>query len=163
MLVELDCTGYEHIGRRAQPRAKRCPAAAGISRSGSGVCHGHARFSPRVDPSREANPTGLVGTILQVEVRNACGADGIAAQTTQYLRRHGFDVVEVGDHTSFSLETSQVIDRVGDLEAAKKVAAALGIDGVPGQLKGRRRRCALLLAGFRGGLLRGSHRQVIRK
>jgi hypothetical protein len=85
-------------------------------------------FSPRVDPSREANPTGLVGTILQVEVRNACGADGIAAQTTQYLRRHGFDVVEVGDHTSFSLETSQVIDRVGDLEAAKKVAAALGID-----------------------------------
>lgn len=85
-------------------------------------------FTPRVDPIREANPAGLVGEIIQIEVRNASGADGLAATTTTYLRRHGFDVVEVGDHTSFDLETSLVIDRVGDLEAARKVAAALGID-----------------------------------
>ena len=85
-------------------------------------------LSPRVDPVREGNPAGLVGGIIQVEVRNACGADGVAGTTMRFLRQHGFDVVEVGDHESFDVETSTVIDRVGDMEAAHKIAAALGID-----------------------------------
>ncbi|ARA94596.1 MAG: LytR family transcriptional regulator [Bacteroidetes bacterium] len=84
-------------------------------------------FTPRVDPGREDNPAHLVGEIIQVEVRNACGIDGLAAETTRYLRRRGFDVVEVGDHTSFDLEHSLVVDRVGDPAAAQKVANALGI------------------------------------
>jgi len=33
----------------------------------------------------------------------------------------------VGDYTSFDVPYSMVIDRVGDLEAARKVAAVLGI------------------------------------
>lgn len=83
--------------------------------------------APRVDPVREANPAQLVGEIIQVEVRNGCGISGLAARTTMYLRRRGFDVVEVGDYTSFDEEHSIVIDRVGDLASAKKVANALGI------------------------------------
>lgn len=86
------------------------------------------RFAaPRVDPHRESNPAHLVGEIIQVEVRNGCGISGLAARTTMFLRRRGFDVVEVGDHTSFDEEFSTVIDRVGDLESAAKVANALGI------------------------------------
>ena len=84
-------------------------------------------LAPRVDPRREANPAHLVGDIIQLEVRNGCGVDGVAARTTRYLRRHGFDVVEMGDYTSFDVPYSLVIDRVGDLEAARKVAAVLGI------------------------------------
>ncbi len=84
-------------------------------------------LAPRVDPVREANPAHLVGDIIQLEVRNGCGVDGVAARTTRYLRRRGFDVVEVGDYTSFDVPHSLVIDRVGDLEAARKVAAVLGI------------------------------------
>lgn len=83
--------------------------------------------APRVDPVREANPAQLIGEIIQIEVRNGCGISGLAAQTTMYLRRRGFDVVEVGDHTSFDEEYSMVIDRVGDLASAIKVAHALGI------------------------------------
>lgn len=87
-----------------------------------------ARFLfPRTDPMREANPAGLVGEYIQVEVRNGCGVSGLAGRMTKYLRRHGFDVVEVGDHTSFDEPYSYVVDRVGDLEAARKVALALGI------------------------------------
>ncbi|GIV58404.1 MAG: hypothetical protein KatS3mg042_1317 [Rhodothermaceae bacterium] len=82
---------------------------------------------PRVDPTREANPAGLVGDIIQVEVRNGCGVSGLAARATHYLRDHGFDVVEVGDHTRFDEPYSLVIDRVGDLEAARKVALVMGI------------------------------------
>ncbi len=87
-----------------------------------------ARFLfPRTDPIRDANPAGLVGAYIQVEVRNGCGVSGLAGRATKYLRRHGFDVVEVGDHTSFDEPYSYVVDRVGNLEAARKVALALGI------------------------------------
>lgn len=84
-------------------------------------------FFPGVDPVREANPAQLVGEIIQVEVRNGCGEPGIAGTTTKFLRRRGFDVVEVGDHASFDEAHSRVIDRVGDPVAARKVAAAMGI------------------------------------
>ncbi|MEX1054578.1 MAG: LytR C-terminal domain-containing protein [Rhodothermales bacterium] len=83
--------------------------------------------APRVDPLREDNPAQLVGDIIQVEVRNGCGISGLAHETTMFLRRHGFDVVDVGDYTSFDNEHSLVIDRVGDLESARKVATVLGI------------------------------------
>lgn len=84
-------------------------------------------FTPRVDPMRSANPAQLIGEIIQVEVRNGCGVTGLAARTTMYLRRHGFDVVEIGDHSSFDVATSKVVDRVGDMASAVKVANALGI------------------------------------
>lgn len=82
---------------------------------------------PRADPVREEKSAELVGDIIQVEVRNGCGVSGVAAVTTQHLREYGFDVVETGDFRSFDQERSVVVDRVGNLEAAKKVAAALGI------------------------------------
>ncbi len=81
----------------------------------------------RTDPVRAGNPGQLVGKIIQVEVRNGCGVDHLAAQTTEFLRDRGFDVVEVGDHTSFDQQQSVVIDRVGDLESARRIAAALDI------------------------------------
>ncbi len=82
---------------------------------------------PRTDPIREDNPTHLVGDIIQVEVRNGCGVTGIAAEATTFLRKNGFDVVEVGDHSSFDEAHTLIIDRVGDLEAAKKVARVMGV------------------------------------
>ena len=45
-----------------------------------------------------------------------------------YLRDKGFDVVDVGNHTNFDVEHTQVIDRVGDLESARRVAQALGVE-----------------------------------
>ncbi len=84
-------------------------------------------LTPRVDPVRENGSGHLVGDIIQVEVRNGCGVAGLAAETTMFLRQHGFDVVEVGDFHRFDEAHSRVVDRVGDLESAKKVASVLGI------------------------------------
>lgn len=84
-------------------------------------------FNPRIEPLRENASGALIGDIIQVEVRNGCGVSGLAAETTMYLREHGFDVVEVGDYHRFDEAHSRVVDRVGDLESARKVAAALGI------------------------------------
>lgn len=83
--------------------------------------------TPRTDPTRTQTSTQLVGDYIQVEVRNGAGVDQLAAQTTAFLRDRGFDVVEMGNYSSFSRERSVVIDRVGDLEAARKVARALGL------------------------------------
>ncbi len=82
---------------------------------------------PQPLPSRLENPAELVGEIIQVEVRNGCGVSGLAAEMTRYLRAGGFDVVDVGDYSSFDQETSLVIDRSGNPEAARQVALAVGI------------------------------------
>jgi hypothetical protein len=82
---------------------------------------------PRPDPERSPESTELVGTIIQVEVRNGAGIDRLAAEATTYLRDRGFDVVAVGNYKTFGQKRSVVIDRVGDPEAARKVAEALGL------------------------------------
>ncbi len=78
-------------------------------------------------PDRE---DGLVTEIIQVEVRNGCGIEGLAGAMTLFLREHGYDVVGVGDYESFEAPRSMVIDRVGNLEMARKVAQELGIEQV---------------------------------
>lgn len=84
-------------------------------------------FLPRTDAARESTTTGLVGEIIQVEVRNGCGEPGLAGEVTRYLRRHGFDVVASGNQPRFDQDSSVVLDRVGDLPSARKIAEALGI------------------------------------
>ncbi|MCS3677256.1 hypothetical protein GGP91_002675 [Salinibacter ruber] len=80
--------------------------------------------SPKRPPS---DTSQLVSRIVQVEVRNGAGVDRLAERTTQYLRDRGFDVVDVGNHSSFDQAHSVVIDRAGNPEAARNVAEALGI------------------------------------
>jgi hypothetical protein len=82
---------------------------------------------PNVDPIREENPGRFVGDVLQVQVLNGCGVSGLAASVTAYLRRQGFDVVEVGDR-GLDQEQTILYDRIGDREAATKIANALGLD-----------------------------------
>ena len=67
---------------------------------------------------------------ITVDVRNAGGIDGMARAATDYLRGAGFDVVGLGNARSFDQETSVVMDRVGDPDAAARVAEVLGIDSV---------------------------------
>lgn len=83
--------------------------------------------APENAPEPQADAATPVGDIIQVEVRNGIGVSGLAGEVTHYLRRQGFDVVEVGNLSSFEGPNSIVVDRVGNLEAAKRVAAALGI------------------------------------
>lgn len=84
-------------------------------------------FVPSPDPRRPSPSQELVGSIIQVEVRNGAGVNKLAARTTQYLRNRGFDVVDVGNYETFEQDRSIVVDRVGDPEAARKVAEALGL------------------------------------
>lgn len=84
------------------------------------------QISPRVD-TRRAESTPLVGEIIQVEVLNGSGETGLAARTRSYLRERGFDVVEVDDYEHYDVTMSTVVDRVGDPEAARRLARVLGV------------------------------------
>jgi hypothetical protein len=68
------------------------------------------------------------GEIIQLDVLNGCGVSGVAQDFTDYLRKRNFDVVQSSNYKTFDVEQSLVIDRTGDLAAARKVAYALGID-----------------------------------
>ncbi len=64
--------------------------------------------------------------VIQVNVLNACGETGLAAKAMEFLRLRGFDVVEIGNYPKKE-EKSFVLDRLGDLRSARKVAYAMGI------------------------------------
>ena len=65
--------------------------------------------------------------VYQVEVRNGVGVSGVAEQMRIYLRSKNYDVVWVGNHTSFDLDQTIVVDRRGNLEIARRIAASLGL------------------------------------
>jgi len=86
-------------------------------------------LTPRTVPVREADPLVVAEAgqdPIQVEVRNASGTDGAAARTMTFLRRRGFDVIEVGNAPLQPLST--VVVRAGTEAYARNVAGALGID-----------------------------------
>jgi hypothetical protein len=80
-----------------------------------------------ISPYRGHNPAHLLGEVVQVEVHNGCGKADAAARATSYLREFGFDVVAHGNYSSFDRDSTVIIDRVGNLQAARKVATALGL------------------------------------
>lgn len=96
---------------------------------GAGVLLGSG-LSQWWQPAREAAPTLpriLFPERVRVEVLNGGGESGLARQATVLLRDRGLDVVYYGNAETFSSDPSVVLDRVGRLDAARKVADALGI------------------------------------
>ena len=73
---------------------------------------------------------GTSGRRIRVEVLNAAGIPRLAQRGTDRLRDRGFDVVYFGNARGFHADTSLVLDRVGDPEAAQEVARALGVGRV---------------------------------
>lgn len=66
--------------------------------------------------------------IIQLEVLNGCGITGIAEKFTGYLRENDFDVVQVGNYSSYDIDNTLVVDRTGNKDNAFIVAVTLGID-----------------------------------
>lgn len=65
---------------------------------------------------------------IQLDVQNGTNENGVASKITEYLRKNGIDVVEIGNYKSKDIERTLVIDRSGDKNKAKKVAMILGVN-----------------------------------
>jgi hypothetical protein len=81
-----------------------------------------------ISNSKDKNDHEKVSAIIQVEVLNGCGVDGIASQFTNYLRDKNFDVVSIGNFKSDNMEETIIIDRIGNRANAEKLADVLGVD-----------------------------------
>lgn len=64
---------------------------------------------------------------IQLNVLNATSEPGIASKTRNHLRKLGFDVVEIGNYDS-KLDSSIIIDRLGDKLSSFKLSRAVGLD-----------------------------------
>lgn len=82
--------------------------------------------SPVIDSSIDDNIKITNQERIQISILNACGQNGYAAKTDKFLRNYKFDTVEIGNYDE-EIEKSIIIDRLGDLTSAKKVAYAMGI------------------------------------
>lgn len=84
-------------------------------------------YNPPVDPylDKEIERNGFE-EVIQINIENACGVDGLASQTKKFMKAYGYDVMEIGNHP-IELEHTVVLDRYGDEKSAKKVAYALGL------------------------------------
>lgn len=82
---------------------------------------------PRIANERSELESKLISNIIQIEVLNGCGVQGIANAYTGLLRKNGFDVVETGNFETFNLEETVVISRSGIKDNAHRVANALGV------------------------------------
>jgi len=67
---------------------------------------------------------------ITIDVRNGGGVAGMARAATDHLRESGFDVVSLGNASTFGHDATVVTDRVGDTETAAAVARALGVERV---------------------------------
>ena len=91
----------------------------------------HLDERQRVEPEPGAQDTvpPVTRSRIRVEVLNGAGLPGAAERVTELLRRRGFDVVDFGNAERFDHPRTRVLDRVGNPEHAREVAAAL--QGVP--------------------------------
>ncbi|MDA3844652.1 MAG: LytR C-terminal domain-containing protein [Candidatus Kapabacteria bacterium] len=84
--------------------------------------------SPPVDATIDDNiEKRTVEEVIQINILNGCRVKGLAGKAKKYLHDRGFDVVDVGNYKD-SIAQSIVIDMLGDLSSAKKVAYAAGIN-----------------------------------
>jgi len=74
------------------------------------------------------NITKQPGQIIQLDVRNGTGINGVAAVFRDYLRKFGFDVVEMGNYKSEDVNKTLILSRNEDLTNSEKIASALGVN-----------------------------------
>lgn len=75
----------------------------------------------------ENNNENKVSEIIQVEILNGCGIKGVGERFTDYLRTNDVDVVYTGNYKSFDVDKTLIIDRIGNMANAKKIAELLGV------------------------------------
>lgn len=88
----------------------------------------HTTTPPETINQIPESTTSQFSERIQIDVRNASGVSGLAADFTDFLRKNGFDVVEMGNFETSEEELTLILDRKGNnLNNMKKIASALGV------------------------------------
>lgn len=82
-------------------------------------------FSPPIVSTIQL-PNSTSERVIQINVVNATKQIGVAKQVMDYMRKRGFDVIELSNANELQ-DRSCVLNRTGDSLIANQVAYALGI------------------------------------
>lgn len=82
---------------------------------------------PKTITDTSKTVTNQPNLTYQLDVQNGTGENGVAAEFRAFLKKKGFDVVEMGNYKNNDVNKTMVIDRRGNKKAAQKVAEILGI------------------------------------
>jgi LCP family protein required for cell wall assembly len=123
MDVERTAFILERMGKGKMPGGAKAPPLSVDLPSG-----GNASGSAMVAEAPMGSPVSEETTSkpITVKVWNASGRVGLAIHVVRRLRAARFDVVEWGNYSARQ-NKSRVIDRSGQFESARKVAASLGV------------------------------------
>ncbi len=99
------------------------------------------RQSAQVEPQAQVNQQATSSTIqedatvppeviatVKVQILNGCGVNGLAAESKAWFIRNGYDVRDVGNADRNNYEKSRILDRSGNLTAARELAKLLELD-----------------------------------
>ncbi|MDP2364734.1 MAG: LytR C-terminal domain-containing protein, partial [Ignavibacteria bacterium] len=81
----------------------------------------------KIFPGQELKNKDIALVPIKVEIKNGCGIEGMGDKLTELLRSNKIDVIQSGNYYQFDVDKTLIIDRSGNLEKAKKIAAILGV------------------------------------
>ncbi|MCX6139182.1 MAG: LytR C-terminal domain-containing protein [Ignavibacteriales bacterium] len=76
---------------------------------------------------RDSTARGRQSLVVQIDVLNGSGVSGVAQKMTSFARSMGYDVVEMRNYKTPDVKETLVIDRCGNMEMAKRIAADIGV------------------------------------
>lgn len=90
-------------------------------------------FPVQNDPAPSTDYLTPIPELIQVEVLNGCGGQGIAKFLSDQLRKYNYDVINSGNYLEggklkWDVEKTRLIDQIGNIEQARKLGELMGID-----------------------------------
>jgi hypothetical protein len=79
--------------------------------------------------STKTTVTNQPNLSIQVDVQNGTGENRIGAIFRDYLKKKGYDVVNLDNYKSNDVDKTIIIDRTGDTRKAQRIAEVLGVSG----------------------------------
>ncbi|MEW6042353.1 MAG: LytR C-terminal domain-containing protein [Elusimicrobiota bacterium] len=95
-------------------------------------------YTVKKESEKKTEQLPLIPTIGEIEVLNGCGEKGVAEEVKSLLQLKGFNVLGCGNAESFRYEHTIVLSRKENMEIAKKVGLALGIENVISLINNRK-------------------------
>jgi hypothetical protein len=83
-----------------------------------------------VKDNKDSTKTGVTNQpnlSVQLDVQNGTGENRVGAIFRDYLKKRGYDVVDLGNYKSSDVDKTIIIDRTGDTRKAQRIAEVLGV------------------------------------
>ena len=93
----------------------------------SGTFLNKGKTTKDIKDSTKTTVTNQPNLSIQVDVQNGTGENRVGAIFRDYLKKKGYDVVNLDNYKSSDVDKTIIIDRTGDTRKAQRIAEVLGV------------------------------------